>query len=353
MPAAQLQVDEILLPLLDASNESESERLITEIISKHAEPVIRNIIKYKLRGPAGGADYGRLAADAEDIYNDAVTQLLERLNKFRADPISNAIGQLHSYVAVITYHSYYRHLRQVYPQRHILKNRLRYLLTRQAGFSLWEAADKETLCGFADWREGDRRASRPDRVSHIIADPAVLEQVGMKASDIQSSKPADLIAAVFTYLEGPVALDELVKIAAGLWGIKDQEPVPETEVVEGEMSSTGQTDLGQRVDRLNYLQKLWREVCQLPLGQRVALLLNLRGADGRGCIELFPFAGVATIEQIAAALEISMDEFATLWNELPLDDQLIAKRLGLERQQVINLRKSARARLARKVKNFI
>jgi hypothetical protein len=161
-----------------------------------------------------------------------------------------------------------------------------------------------------------------------------------------------LIAAVFTYLEGPVGLDELVKIAASLWGIKDQGPVTETEAAEDEMSAMGQTDLGALVDKRDYLQKLWREVTQLPLGQRVALLLNLRGADGRGCIELFPFAGVATIEQIALALEIPMNEFAALWNELPLDDQLIAKRLRLERQQVINLRKSARARLARKVRNF-
>jgi hypothetical protein len=38
-----------------------------------------------------------------------------------------------------------------------------------------------------------------------------------------------------------------------------------------------------------------------------------------------------------------------LWDELPLDDLKIAARLGMTRQQVINLRKSARARLARRM----
>jgi hypothetical protein len=37
---------------------------------------------------------------------------------------------------------------------------------------------------------------------------------------------------------------------------------------------------------------------------------------------------------------------------LPLDDATIAGLLGLTRQQVINLRKSARERLARRLKGF-
>lgn len=351
MLEAKLQVDEILLPLLQVSDESESQRLIAKIISEHADSVIRDIIKYKLWESAKAIDSGRLAADAEDIYHDALTQLLDRLNSFRADPERNAISQLRSYIAVITYHCCYRYLRQVYPQRHILKNRLRYLLTRQTGFSLWESADKKTLCGFAAWR-GRGPQGRSDRITQLLQQPEVLEQVRIKAYGIERAKPADLIASVFTFIEGPIALDDLVKIAARLWGIKDQEPIPEPDMDEYALPAREQGDPGAQMDRRDYLQKLWREVYQLPLGQRAAILLNLRGAEGRGCIELFQFAGVATIGQIAEALEIPMQQFAALWNELPLDDLAIAKRLGLNRQQVINLRKSARARLARRMKNL-
>ena len=88
----------------------------------------------------------------------------------------------------------------------------------------------------------------------------------------------------------------------------------------------------------------------LPLRQRRALLLNLRDETGAGAIELFPMTGVASIRRIADALELDYTGFAELWPSLPLDDRDIAARLGLDRQQVINLRKSARARLARRTR---
>jgi CRP-like cAMP-binding protein len=58
---------------------------------------------------------------------------------------------------------------------------------------------------------------------------------------------------------------------------------------------------------------------------------------------------VAGIRQIAEVLGIPIEEFAKLWNRLPLDDLAIAERLGVTRQRVINLRKSARERLTRRV----
>jgi hypothetical protein len=42
-------------------------------------------------------------------------------------------------------------------------------------------------------------------------------------------------------------------------------------------------------------------------------------------------------------------DLAGLWPELPLDDARIAERLALKRQQVINLRKSGRERLSRRM----
>ena len=47
-------------------------------------------------------------------------------------------------------------------------------------------------------------------------------------------------------------------------------------------------------------------------------------------------------------LEMPPGELVRIWNDLPLEDQRIGQRLGLDRQRVINLRKSARERLNRK-----
>jgi hypothetical protein len=98
------------------------------------------------------------------------------------------------------------------------------------------------------------------------------------------------------------------------------------------------------------LRELWQELQQLPVRQRIALLLNLRDAEGQGMIASLPLTGVATMRQIAAVLEMPAAELAALWRDLPLDDQRIALRLQLTRQQVINLRKSGRDRLARRLR---
>jgi len=95
---------------------------------------------------------------------------------------------------------------------------------------------------------------------------------------------------------------------------------------------------------------LWREIAALPPRQRTALLLNLRDRDGLNALALFVLVGVTTIGDLASATGLTVERLWTIWDELPLDDLTIAGMLGVTRQQVINLRKSARERLARRVR---
>ena len=67
-------------------------------------------------------------------------------------------------------------------------------------------------------------------------------------------------------------------------------------------------------------------------------------------LQMLPATGVVSDAEIAHALEMDAHELGRLWARLPLDDNAIAEQLGLTRQQVINLRKSARARLARRTR---
>jgi hypothetical protein len=94
------------------------------------------------------------------------------------------------------------------------------------------------------------------------------------------------------------------------------------------------------------LGRLWKEICELPLRQRVALLLALKDGEGLDAVSLLGNAGVATMREISEVLEMKPADLAAMWDDLPLDDAAIAERLGIARQQVINLRKSARQRLA-------
>src|SRR5207253_9449906 len=103
------------------------------------------------------------------------------------------------------------------------------------------------------------------------------------------------------------------------------------------------------IDQRRLVERLWTEIATLPRPQRCALLLNLRDQQGGSPLLFLPATGIASIRQIAALLDLPMEEFLDLWNRIPLEDREIAERLGVERQQVINLRLAARQRLGRRM----
>src|SRR6185436_12907791 len=174
-----------------------------------------------------------------------------------------------------------------------------------------------------------------------------------KLSDAQL-KSDEFLGVLFGRSGGPIDFDEVVRLAAETWHIHD----PPTESIDtGGLESDHQfTSSEPRVDlaleqRL-FFEQVWREVCQLPVLQRAALLLNLRDSSDGGVISFLPFLGVASKEELARLLEIPNADFQKIWNELPLDDSRIAQMFGVTRQQVINLRKTARERLLRRTRKL-
>ena len=103
------------------------------------------------------------------------------------------------------------------------------------------------------------------------------------------------------------------------------------------------------MDQRRFIEKVWAEIRELPRNQRVALLLNSRDSRGHAVLQLVQLTGIAFFPEIAAVLELSVEELAKLWNQLPLDDNSIAARLMCTRQQVINFRMTARKRLTNRL----
>lgn len=341
-------MDALLLPLLRSGSEGGLARLIEE----HAAPIIRGVIRGKLRGARAGDNPS--GQEAEDLYGEVVVQLLRRLRAFVSDPDGHPIGDFRGYVAVTTYNACNLYLRQKYPARWRLKNRLRYTLSRRDDFALWQVDDGDWLCGLRAWR--DWPEDLPDaagRLRRLADDPDAPHRAELTDAARESELP-DLLRAAFAHLGGPVRLDDLLGVVADLRGVSD--PVLTVELSDGRESAgrsrgaeASDADFADEVERRSYLRRLWEEITQLPPAQRAALLLNLRDAH-EGVTWLLPLAGVASVRQIAEAVAVPAEQFAALWNQLPLDDATIAELLGVTRQQVINLRKSARARLARRMK---
>jgi DNA-directed RNA polymerase specialized sigma24 family protein len=352
--AAQ-QIDAVLLPFVQAKNEAVSQQLLTQLVVDHAEPIIRNIVKHKLRVPAAFSSDSRSGEDAEDMRSEVLVQLLSRLNELKENPGEKYINNFQGYVAAITYSAWHEHLRRKHPQRHMLKTKLRYLLTHRASFAVWEGNDKQLLCGLAGWESQKTATAATRRIKELMAGPAACERAGLSAHDIQRWDLASVVAAVFKYLGSGVEMDDLVNLIAEWTGVTDQVPQAvgdeETEDPFERMPDPGEP-IDTELQRRTYLRRLWAEIRELKPQQRAALLLNLRDEDGGDVVSVFPLAGIATIDEVAYALSMSADQLADLWNDLPLDDLTIASHLGITRQQVINLRKSARERLARRMKTF-
>jgi hypothetical protein len=189
-------------------------------------------------------------------------------------------------------------------------------------------------------------------------EPEAVKRLGLAGRNLQLMNLAELAGAIFRRAGGAVELDDLVSVVADLQGIRSVELEPartddEEEAVDAYAGLADKRgDIISELEQRRYVERLWLEICELPARQRAALLLNLRDDKGGDVIALFPMLGVATLRQLADALELPAEELAALWQDLPLDDATIAGRLGLTRQQVINLRKSARERLSRRMREF-
>lgn len=347
MKESPVKIDVLLEPLMGDVSDEQADELLSQVITKHADPVIKGVIRFKLRLNSYRESQ---RAEADDIHQEVVLQLLAQLQRFRKLPEDHPISDVRGMAAVIAHRTCARWMRRQFPERHALKNRLHYLLTRQRGLALWDD-DGKSLAGFAVWKKENRPAKTTRHLSEVEGLPNHIRA-------LKSEKPqelADAVAAILNHVGGPIDFDELVSAIATIQGISDQpiESLTEDEDIASLMPATQEPDQAWRMEKRMFLQRLWEELQQLPLNQRSALLLNLKDASGFGCITLFPATGIASVRQLAAALDISPEKFAEVWNELPLEDAKIAELLGLTRQQVINARKSGRERLARRLKGFI
>ena len=163
------------------------------------------------------------------------------------------------------------------------------------------------------------------------------------------------VSDLVPHLGSCVELDDLVNLLAEWTGVSDQvSHAFDDEETEDHLERVADPHelIDSELQRRTYLRRLWSEIRELKPNQRTALLLNLRDPDGGDVVSVFPVSGIATMNEIADALSMSADELASLWNELPLDDITIANHLSVTRQQVINLRKSARERLTRRMRTF-
>ncbi|HSE41008.1 MAG TPA: sigma-70 family RNA polymerase sigma factor [Acidobacteriota bacterium] len=335
--------DAILLPLLEAGKERE-EAFLSEILVTHAEPVIKKIVHYRL-GVSADRVGTKESWDAADVCGNAMMRLLSHLSKFTKDPREHPIRDFRGYAAVVAHHACNQYFRDKFPRRTQLQNKLRYLLNHNPNFGIWKEKD-ELVCGLTQMRNQPSST----RVQEFVSQ---LKNLRLDFSEqLGPAKLSSVLKDVFQMVGSPILLEDLVKMMVNVLGIqeqKQQEPKDSESILE--QIEDRRVDAATEMEQRLYLKRLWNEMIDLPLRQRIALLLSVRDSEGSSVLYLFPMTGVTSILEIAKSLSIPAEDFADLWSKLPLEDNGIAERLGITRQQVINLRRSARERLARRMKH--
>jgi len=293
---------------------------IARLLAESADPVIEQVLRRtQVRS-------GFQPEDVDDLRSLIRVKLLERLD---AAGEQAPIHSFRDFVAVTAYNAVDDLLRKRYPERTRLKQRLRHVLATDPRFAI--ASDgRRTAAGLA----GANLA--------VTAQPALPRVTnGMR----DATRPAEALHEVLAAIGNAVELDALVTLMTELWDVQE---VSRGDAELAETLQSGERDASDRAETRQSLALLWQEILALPAEQRVALLLNLRDGQGESAISLFVFTGIADVEELAAAVGLTHARLDAIWSELPLDDVRIARLLGMTRQQVINLRKSARMRLARR-----
>lgn len=340
------EAEALLGQWLHERDEAQARALMDTLVSRHAQPLIRRIVSFKLESPRDSQEDGGRTADIDDVCGTALYNLLARLDRVKQDhepPVRNFTG----YAAVTAYNACNEYFRAKRPAWIRLAMKLRYLATHVPGFALWQTGEGHDVCGFA--RDRGREGS---------ADLTRLTEACKKLWRSQDPGRFSLSELVETILDAtgtPLILEDLVDVVAEWSGVKETR-LESLDEDRGERAQRRElTDPGPqtetRLSARQYMQRLWTEIGSLPLEHRKALLLNLQDSAG-GDIQLFDFLGIATIGEIATILDMDPRTFAELWKELPLDDTSIGRAIGLSRQDVANRRSSARKQLARKMKEF-
>lgn len=318
--------DPLLIGLLGTSlDRRRRNEIVDELLVGYGVPLVDQLIESWVER------LGLPRADASDVRSDVIVRLVTRLHRLAEDPSSGAISNLHDYVDFTVHNAIVQHLRRSHPLHSRLRTRVRYILTHTLGLALWDS--DSTLCGLAAW------STRRDAVP-VSPPMGVIASASEDARELRRT-----ITDMLKRSGGPVTFDALVLELATALPLADEPFVPTTAAPE----CTDAPNPIACLENRQYLELLWREIVQLPVRQRRALLLQLRLENGESVAHLLPVFGIADAETLAAVLEMPLEELLDLWNDLPLPDQRIATMLDITRQQVINLRKSARERLARRM----
>jgi RNA polymerase sigma factor (sigma-70 family) len=328
-------MDQLLLPYLQASDDSERQRHLDELLLLHAAPAVRRTLRQRLGFHVDQYGTNPYNQNAEDLYQEVLTKIIQTLTDLRSSP-KIEIEHFRQYVSRTAANTCVNYLRSKSPGRRRLKDKVRLLLIYHRDFAFWEA-EGEFLCGFAGW-QGRRRATLPEAEAVRIA-----ERLGQALSVQYPTQPLVQIPFLKTVVElfdltaGPIEIDTVVNILATLLHIEDHAPASidddldvETEPTFVAPPLTDSPDVGAP----DLLRRLWQSVKGLPADQRDAFSYRFHDESGEDLFSLLIESRIATLSEIAEIFQRSAQEVRRLRSLMPMDGATAAGELNVPRPQL-------------------
>jgi RNA polymerase sigma factor (sigma-70 family) len=346
-------MDQLLLPYLQASDESERERHLDELLVVYATPVVRHILRLKLGFRVNQLGVNPYNQDAEDLYQEIIVKIVEFLRTAPATA-KTRIENFKQYAARVATNACHDYVRAKSPERTRLKYSLRELFSRRSEFALWKSNDG-FLCGLAAWgNESEPISSR--RLAEIEDELEIFRTTRFGREDIRQVPLAKVVADFLQWARGSMDLEALVTITAVLLDVSDH-PVESLDDEAKGYLEAGVADTTLMRDPLYDFEKvllgLWQAVTSLPDKQRDTFFLSFEDDHGEDLFTLLFEADIFTPSQLAKELKRPLEDVVRVWSEMPMDDAAIAEELGGTRSQIRKWRFDALRRLEKEFEPFL
>lgn len=346
-------MDSLLLPYLQATDESERQRHLDELILHQAGPLVMYTLRQKLDLHIDPDGKNASHADAEDLYQEIITRIIQKLIDLRTAPAGNEIEHFRQYASRAAANACMDRLRSKRPVRRQLKDSIRYAVTKHPDLAIWRA-DRGYECGLAGWLDLDQRStSRRPRIG-IEEELNDFRYSLFSHEDVTKISLTRLLAELFDWIDGPVELDRLVEIVATLLKLEievnpvtliDEDRAGFLESRIGRMSPSNSSAL----DALHLLRRLWESAKRLPAEQRDSFSFYFQDENGNDLFSLLIEAGIVTLPQLAREFGRSVQEIRRLRPRLPMDGDTVAAELDTSAGQANTWRYRAVKRLKKEL----
>lgn len=291
-----------------------------------AEPLIRNILRLKLRNFRPHSGVGRLTPCEDDLAHDVLVELTRKLNASPPDSsLWDAEGFIR-YAARAAENRWHDLLRDDLPGRERLRLKLRRILTTQPSFAMWKYGGR-MICGFAAWRGRNTDPMAPARLEKYAKDLS-------KSSEVN----AGLLFTILNEAGGPLVFEQLINLIAEGCGAYTGGDVSLSDAYSrpGALISKGQNDEG--LERDDVLRAFWKVMEILPVQQRLALMLTFTDAVGDSWLQHILYNRIATVDEVSRVLGMDRLQIEEIGPDLPLDYGRAAELLGTSRTNARKLR---------------